>query len=230
MATKCTNSRRFLILLSGISIAAVFGCADMPTWVPFQGPTSDHVEGVVAPYERVAELRELASKADKHSPAEKEKIAQQLAQSIRQERDSLIRTEIIGALAHFPGPTADAILKAGLNDTDPQVRIAACEYWGKRNSEQSVAMLGESLRGDVDVDVRLAAVNALGATRNQAAADSLGEALEDADPAIQYRAALALEHVTGKDFDGNVQRWRQYVKGEVPEPQPSLADHFRRLF
>lgn len=230
MATTGANCRRVLILLSGVLAAAVTGCADMPYWVPFQSPPSDYVEGVVSPHERIAELRELAAKADKQGPEEKEQTARQLAQSISQEQDSLIRAEIIGTMASFPGPTADDILKIGLNDTDSQVRIAACEYWGKRNSEQSVALLGESLHGDVDVDVRLAAVKALGATRNQAAADSLGKALEDADPAIQYRAAIALEQVTGKSFDGNVRRWQQYVKGEIPEPQPSVADRLRRLF
>ncbi|NLF06455.1 MAG: hypothetical protein GX594_00530 [Pirellulaceae bacterium] len=230
MTTTGANRRRISILLGGLLVAIAPGCAEMPHWTPFHGPSSDRVDGVVAPYERVAELRALAAGAGKHGPEEKEKIAKQLAQSIGKEQDPLIRAEIIGALASFPGPTADAILKTGLSDADPQVRIAACEYWGKRNGEQSVELLSQSLHGDIDVDVRLAAAKALGETRNQAAIDSLAAALEDSNPAIQYRAAIALEQVTGKNFDRNVHRWRQYVKGEVPSPQPSIAEQLRRLF
>ena len=230
MAITCAAGRRVWIPLCGVAVLTLAGCEAMPVWMPFRPPVSDQVEGVTPPYERIEQLRELAADADDHSPDEREAIAKQLAQSIGKEKDSLIRAELIRTLLSYPGPTADAVLKAGLSDPEVEVRIAACDYWGSRNNEQSVVLLRETLYGDIDVDVRLAAIKALGATRQPAAADALGEALEDADPAVQYRAALAMEEITGKDLGQNVNRWRQYVKGELPEPQPTLAERLRRLF
>ena len=82
----------------------------------------------------------------------------------------------------------------------------------------------------MDADVRLAAAKALGETKNREAVAALGEALDDSDPAMQYRAVLSLKQVTGKDLGNDVNRWQQYVKGEPPEPTPSLAERIRRLF
>jgi HEAT repeat protein len=87
-----------------------------------------------------------------------------------------------------------------------------------------VALLSETLRGDVDGDVRLAAAQALGETKNPAAVAALGEALADTNPAMQYRAVLSLQQATGKNFGDSVERWQQYVKVERREqPAPSLA-------
>ena len=153
-----------------------------------------------------------------------------MARSIRKEQDPLIRLEIIRALGNYPGPTADAVLKAALRDTDVQVRIASCESWGRRRDDQAVKLLSEALHGDVDTDVRIAAVKALGETRNAKAVEPLGEALNDSDPAMQYRAVLSLQQATGKNLGDDVYRWQQYVKGETSQPQPSMADHSRPMF
>ena len=147
-----------------------------------------------------------------------------MAASIRTEKDPLIRLEIIRTLGRYPGPAADAILKAALSDPEARVRVAACEAWGKRNDAQAVALLSEALRSDVDADVRLAAAKALGETKNPAAVAALGEALTDSDPAMQYRAVLSLKQATGKDLGNSVERWQQYVKGERPEePDPVVG-------
>ena len=45
-------------------LATVAGCADLdilPSWLPFQGPASDTIPGVVTPAERIAELRKLSA-------------------------------------------------------------------------------------------------------------------------------------------------------------------------
>ena len=56
--------------------------------------------------------------------------------------------------------------------------------------------------------------------------------LRDKDPAMQYRAVLSLRELTGKDFDGDVTRWQQYVRGEVPKTREPIltAERLRRLF
>jgi len=209
------------------------GCADLdifPSWMPFQAPASDTLPGVKTPAERITELRKLSDASVSATAEEKQRLSQQLVASIRTEKDPLIRVEIIRALGRYPGPEADAVLKAALGDADTNVRIAACEAWGKQGDSQAVKLLSEALRGDVDADVRLAAAKALGETKNRDAVAALGEALADADPAMQYRAVLSLEQVTGKDLGNDVSRWQQYVKGELPEPSPSLAERIRRLF
>jgi HEAT repeat protein len=227
------RGRWFFLMFCGLASLAAGGCADMelPSWVPFQGPTSDQVPGVVAPRERIEKLKKLAEASGSATPEQRQQVSEQLAASIKTEKDALMRLEIIRTLGRYPGPAADAILKAALNDSESRVRIAACEAWGKRHDDQAVALLGETLRSDVDADVRMAAATALGATKNPKASEPLGEALSDRDPAMQYRAVVSLEQATGKDLGGNIQRWQQYVKGELPADQtPSMAERFRKVF
>jgi len=220
-------------MLCGLLSLAVAGCADLefPSWVPFQGPASDTLPGVVPPSERIEKLKKLSDAAALASPDQKRQVSEQLAASIKTEKDPLIRLAIIRTLGRYPGPAADVILKAALSDAEAHVREAACEAWGKRNDDQAVALLSEALRSDVEADVRLAAAKALGETKNPAAVAALGEALSDTDPAMQYRAVLSLQEATGKDFGESVERWQQYVKGELKDdPTPSLAERFRRMF
>ncbi len=183
-------------MLCGLAAMTAGGCADLdflPSWVPFQGPASDTMPGVVSPRERIEQLKKLSETAASATPAQRQQVSEQLAASIRTEKDPLIRLEIIRTLGHYPGPAADAILKAALSDPEARIRVAACEAWGKRNDAQAVALLAEALRSDVDADVRIAAAQALGETKNPAAVAALGEALNDSDPAMQYRAVLSLQ-------------------------------------
>lgn len=228
------SSRRILLMLCGLAALTASGCADMdflPSWVPFQGPAADEMAGVVPPRERIEKLKKLSETASAATPEERQRVSEQLATSIRTEKDPLIRLEIIRTLGGYPGPAADAIMKAAMSDSEARVRIAACDAWGKRSNDQAVTLLSEALRSDVDTDVRLAAAKALGETKNPAAAAVLGEALTDTDPAMQYRVVLSLKQATGKDFGNNVERWQQYVKGELPvDSTPSLAERVRSIF
>ena len=226
------NARRIVLCLCGLVMATTAGCADLdlPSWVPFQGPASDTLPGVKTPAERKAELRALADSAISATPEEKQRVSQQLVAAIRMEKDPLLRLEIIRALGRYPGPEADAVLKAALGDADTHVRIATCEAWAKRGDSQAVQLLSETLRSDVEADVRLTAAVALGETKNRDAVAALGEALNDADPAMQYRAMLSLQQVTGKDLGNDVTRWQRYIRGELPEAAPSLTERMRSIF
>jgi HEAT repeat protein len=112
------------------------------------------------------------------------------------------------------------------------VRVAACEAWSRRGGPEAVHALSKVLHGDTELDVRLAAARALGALRDRTAIPALGLALEDANPALQWRAIQSLKAVSGRDFGDNVPAWRQFVQsGAAPEREhPSLADRVRDLF
>lgn len=227
------SGRKIGLMLCGLTAMLAGGCADLdlPSWVPFQGPASDTMPGVVAPRERIEHLRKLSESAASATPAQRQQVSEQLATSIRTEKDPLIRLEIIRAMGRYPGPAAGAVLKASMSDPEPQIRIAACGAWGRRNDAQAVALLADAMRGDVDADVRLAAAQALGETKSPAAVAVLGDALNDSDPAMQYRAVVSLKRATGKDFGDSIERWQQYVKQQRPqEPASSLAERDRNTY
>ena len=204
----------------------------MPAWVPFQGARSDDLPGVVTPAAKIAQLKKMSSEAAKSDQETRHQVVGQLVTAIRSETDSLIRAEIIRTLGDYPDPAADPVLKAAINDPDADVRIAACEAWGKRGNAQAAELLVPVLSSDVSQDVRLAAARALGKIKDPRAVAALGEALTDSDPAMQYRAVLSLKQVTGQDLGNNVDRWRQYVKEGHPIPaQPtSMAERLKRMF
>jgi HEAT repeat protein len=193
---------------------------------------SDTVPGLTPPSERIAALRKMGRKAGWANADEQERISGQLAAAFPVEADPLIRLEIVRALAGHPTAAAASTLDAALDDSDADVRIAACKVWGERGGPEGAAKLKGVLASDLDQDVRLAAARALGETGDPAAVSALGEALEDNDPAMQYRAVQSLRSVTGEDFGHDVDRWRQYVQGELPareKPEP-IVQRFRRLF
>ena len=104
------------------------------------------------------------------------------------------------------------------------VEIAACEAWGHRAGPEAVDVLSQALAGDPDIDIRLAAARALGKTGDGAAMAALAGALEDRDPALQYRAIRSLASVTDQNFGDDVNRWREYCRDEIPaSPRPVIA-------
>jgi HEAT repeat protein len=230
--TSYTLGRRIVTLLVGLLPLLATGCADLPAWVPFQGSRSDTLPGVVTPAEKITQLKKLSAQAGNSDLQTKKHVVEQLVTSIRTETDSLVRAEIIRTLGDYPDPSADSVLKAALNDPDVDVRIAACDAWGKRADAQAAAMLASVLSGDVNQDVRLAAARALGNNKDPQAIAALGEALADSNPAMQYRAVLSLKESTGQDLGNNVESWRQYVKQQHPQPsQPaSIAERVKDIF
>ncbi len=209
------------LLISGLLTAGLCGCEQkLPSWYPFATPvTNDH--GITSPSQRIKNLQELAKKAPETTdPGPRESICQELAQEIKKELDSGIRGEILRTMAAYGGPTVDAVMHLAVKDTDADVRVIVCNLWGKRNDAEAARVLAGVLTSDSDRDVRMAAARALGHTHDPAAVRALGTALDDTDPAMQYRAMVALHDSTGAVIGtdpSDVDHWRQYVKnGEVP--------------
>ena len=147
------------------------------------------------------------------SVAERQRIAHLLAQQIRVESDPLIRAKIIAAITKTRTPLAAEVLRAGLNDEDLDVQIAACDSWGSWGGRDAVSALADVLEDEsADLDVQLAATKSLANVQDAGAALALGVALEDRqDPALQYRAAQSLRSITGLDHGNNLVAWRDYV-------------------
>jgi HEAT repeat protein len=139
--------------------------------------------------------------------------------------------ESLGALAARSGVEG---LNLALQDDDPDVRVAACEAWGRHGGPEALHALASTLNGDTDLDVRQAATRGLGELGDPAGIQTLGVALEDPDPALQWRAVQSLEAITGRDFGDSVPACREFVQNPPPgsvQPQhPSLVKRLRRLF
>jgi HEAT repeat protein len=152
---------------------------------------------------------------------------------IQTEQDPLVREEIVRTLAGIPTETAAKVLAAGMKDSEPRVRVAVCQAWGKRvaaanpagpgaspDADSATRMLSQALASDTNIDVRLAAARALGKVQNDPRAiGALGIALKDRDPALQVRAIASLKESSHKDFGNDVSKWQQYVDSVAPPSQ-----------
>ena len=78
----------------------------------------------------------------------------------------------------------------------------------------------------------MAAARELRRFPERTAYQALGLALQDDDPALQYRAIESLKAASGKDYGNNLQAWQQFAEGQDPGPEytPSVADRLRSLF
>ncbi len=217
-------------LLIWVLLAPSLGC--QTAWWPLGGRVSDTVPGITPPRERIAAFRQLGKQARQAGPETCERIARQVAEQYPRETDPLVRLQMVRTLGECGGPTAEAALREAAKDSDADVRVAVCRALARHAGPGASEMLRERLAGDTDADVRLAAAEALGTLRDPAALPALGAALDDRDPAIQYRAVSALRRLAPVDLGNDVDRWRQYVKdGTIAPPKPvSLAERLRSLF
>jgi HEAT repeat protein len=227
-------ARRWVTLTTGTILLGSSGCAGTDTAqlsMPWSSGNVDTSPGITTPAEQTAELKELAKKAPKSTPEEQERVSKDLASRIQREQDPLIRQQIVRTLAVYNTPMSSAVLQAAVGDNDADVRIAACQAWAKRKGPEAVEHLSRVIASDTNVDVRLAATRALGETGERGAIAPLSEALVDADPAMQHRAVESLRKVTGQDFGGDVNAWRQYAQSGRADVAPaSFAQRMRKLF
>ena len=180
-------------------------------------------------YTKRDELRSLRKTVGRAGPTEQERLAVELSARLEAEEHPVLRGEIIRALGEIPAPVASEGLRKAIMDTDPDVRVIACETLGKRGGNESRQMLAQVLGSDTDADVRIAATRELGRFKNDPQAlQALKLALNENDPAMQYRAVESLKNMTGRDYGGDLVAWKEFVDGGNPEEPPaaSLADRW----
>jgi HEAT repeat protein len=220
--------------LRGIALAPllVCGCISDPTWGwASKKHDSDSRSSVRTRADRLEAMRQLAKTLPSASVERQQEVSVDLGTAIRTEGDPLLRAQMLRTLAQCQTETAGIVIRAGLGDRDAGVRIAACEATAARGGADSVTSLGELLASDTDLDVRLAAARALGEIEDPSVVPALAVALEDPNPALQYRAVKSLEKSTGQDFGNDVEAWRTFAQGGTPDIKtPTLAERLRRVF
>jgi len=213
-----------------LAVLALTGCAGWKPFQPWQKSTKDREKyGPTAD----ARIKELAarSKAAKAQSAERQvEFTQELAAEMLREHDPRVRVRILQTAAEYDTASATAICKGALQDPADQVRLAACDVWAKRGGEEAVGLLSERFRGDSDHDVRLRALRMLGTLKDKEAIPVLAKALEDSDPAVQYRAVASLKEISGRDLGNDVNVWRAWAADPATAPEWSVAEGVRQLF
>ena len=210
------------------------GCASGKPWAPFQdqkkaarerekyGPTAD---------ERIKQFKADAKQAQAGSAHEQHEFTQALVAAVLEEHDPRVRAEILEIAAGFATAPATAICKGALEDPDARVRMAACSAWAKRGGPEAVQLLAARYQSDAELDVRLRALRELGTLGDKQAIPVLARALEDSDPAVQYRAVAALKKVSGRDLGDDVNKWREWAADpEGSAAEWSIAEAWRKLF
>jgi hypothetical protein len=201
-----------------LALAANAGCH---LW-----PSSRDKTSVITPAMRMASIREFGPRGREADAAEQDRICEQLAQQIRSEPDPIVRRAIQETIGEFNTPLASAVILAGLNDDDRDVRVTCCRLLAKRNDPAAVGPLSQIVATDADLDVRLAAVDALGEMKTPAAIQGLAAALKDRDPALQFAGVQSMKKVSGEDLGNDVEAWRQYAArstGGGTQPTSAIA-------
>ncbi len=181
------------------------------------------------PAQRIEALKELAQDSRAYDTSKQQEISTVLSQQIRNEPDPIIRRQIVKTLGTYDTDAAIAVLHAGCQDKNPEVRVASCQAFARRGGPAALAALDRALREDKDIDVRLAAAKALGGFKDQQAVAALGMALEDSDPALQYVAVQSLKKSTGRNLGDDVNVWRKFTQSGAPAlpSSPSFTERVR---
>lgn len=217
------------MLLASISAWSA-GCA---TWTPFAAPGRvSHDQEAYGPTadQRSTKLVAEAKAARDAGPAAQADFTQRLVAEMLGEHDPQVRRRILAVAADFDTPPAVAICKGALQDPDPEVRMEACAVWAKRGGPEAVSLLAARSTTDTELDVRLRAIRMLGELGDERAIPTLAKALEDPDPAVQYRAVAALKRVSGRDLGDDVNKWREWAADPAGGPAWTVAEGLRRIF
>ena len=181
--------------------------------------------------EQISDLRELRDAAPELSSAEQERWSRRLSELMESSESPVLLEALVRTLAVLPTETATVALTSALTNADPDVRSAACLAWSERGGPEAAERLATLAGTDTNRDVRLTAIRELAKFPGKQTVTALGVALDDRNPAIQWRAMQSLKAVTGRDYGDSVPTWREFVSGGNPgaERRPSVAERFTGL-
>lgn len=124
------------------------------------------------------------------------KAAPDLAARFVVEPVGSIRAWIVRGVSRLDAKGGLPLFESGLQDRDPEVRIAAAEALGKLGGAKAAADLAAALDAEAGAGVRATIAFWLGTFKDAASAAALGRALAaDPDPNVRVQAAHSLKRV-----------------------------------
>lgn len=212
-------------------VVMLTGCASWSPWKRSEKAARDQEKYGYTADTRIKKLAER-SKVVKTEPAQSQlEFTQDMVRMMLEEHDPRVRSRILETAAGYDTAAATAICTGALQDPNEMVRIKACDVWGKRGGDEAVQLLATRFQTDSELDVRLRALKMLGELKDKQAIPVLTRALEDSDPAVQYRAVASLKQVSGRDLGNDVNVWREWAADpEADKAEWSIAESFRKLF
>lgn len=211
-------------------LAGVVGCAGWQPWISRDQSLKNAERYGPTANQRIKALEQEAKQASAADGTQRVEFTRSLAEKMLEEHDARVRCEIVSLAGGFDTASAQAICRGAMQDPDDRVRLRACEVWRSRGGAEAVQLLANRYRTDRDLDVRLRAVRMLGELKDEQAIPVLAEALENPDPAVQYRAVAALKEVSGRDLGNDVNAWREWAANPSDRQPWSIAEAFRKLF
>ncbi len=207
------------------------GCASWNPWNRREKSVRDQEKYGFTADTRIKKLAERSKTVKSESAQNQQDFTQDLVRMMLEEHDPRVRSKILETAAEYDTAAATAICTGAMQDPNEVVRIRACNVWAKRGGAEAVQLLATRFQTDADLDVRLRALKMLGELKDKQAIPVLARALEDGDPAVQYRAVASLKQVSGRDLGNDVNAWREWAADpEGHKAEWSIAEGFRRLF
>lgn len=142
--------------------------------------------------------------------------------------ESLEPREVLNALAllpHLENVQLDSRVEALLDHREPQVRMAACEYYARRQTMRFANSVYKRFE-DPDPGVRAAAVDAFCAIGRDKAVRSVRGFLNDSDPRIRSAAVIGMIRYGGLD---GVLVASEALKMLIEHPDPVMREHAARV-
>ncbi len=147
-----------------------------------------------------------------NAPVEqRQRVAEEISEIVHRDPVLLLRLHGVKLSGQLNCPAAVQTLEDASRDYNSDIRVAAIKAWEKMPMDVAIPQLQEMIGSDTNIDVRLAATRALGNFSGVKAVQALSLALNDADPALQLRAADSLQNATGESFGRDVIAWQDYV-------------------
>jgi len=217
----------WLLLIAGVSVEA--GCAEFAGLNPYYRQQWAEDDRILPSFHvHLAGIRKLESEAARMPPAEQRRTADELTRLIQEDKHVVLRTAAVRSLGAFPLELAKRGILLAAADPDARLRAEACTSLRKLGDAESIGLLVALVENDSELDVRIAATRALSGAQDPRAFQALGLALDDTDPALQYRAMQSLGESSGRAYGNNVALWKAWMRGENPEePRTELADTVR---
>ncbi len=217
-----------LVLLASLMLT---GCASWSPWSRRDKSVRDQEKYGFTADTRIKKLAERSKTVKSESTQNQQEFTQDLVRMMLEEHDPRVRSKILETAAEYDTAAATAICTGAMQDPNEMVRLRACDVWAKRGGAEAVQLLATRFQTDADLDVRLRALKMLGELKDKQAIPVLARALEDGDPAVQYRAVASLKQVSGRDLGNDVNAWREWAADpEAHKAEWSIAEGFRRLF